>query len=339
MAFFALLLPPALEAAQAAGALRRAPVTSTALNASELASVGKLLANQYLMLVEAAGKAGGESTFLKPLMSPAYQIVRADGVRETPSTYTPPDLQGYNVSDVIVTAPTPDILVIRYAVVANETVAGRPLNNSRRPRLTVLARGPDGGAAADDMSWRIVSQASFNEPMELECDRGDGGPPPPPAGPAADLGMQVLQDWMKYVAAGIPTQASNFNIQVQFANGSGFTTTPQLEHIAAMPIDGVSNLVATRCGRLLVLSYNATTRVAKRGRPHLTVFLEDGGPLAGNFSMIAQANFNAPKLPPTDPQCAKNGAGGGLRPCVALNILVAAPAALLLGAGLGPGLL
>jgi hypothetical protein len=75
---------------------------------------------------------------------------------------------------------------------------------------------------------------------------------------------------------------------VQWANGSGFTTSKELEGVPAMPIDAWSNLVATRAGRLLVLSYNATTRVAKLGRPHLTVLFEDGGPLAGNWSMVAQ---------------------------------------------------
>lgn len=39
---------------------------------------------RYLLLTEAAGKSGGEANFLKPLMSPAYQVLRADGVRETP---------------------------------------------------------------------------------------------------------------------------------------------------------------------------------------------------------------------------------------------------------------
>lgn len=55
-----------------------------------------------------------------------------------------------------------------------------------------------------------------------------------------------------------------------------------------MPIDSVTHLKATRAGRLLVVSYNAITKAAKYPRPHVTVFLEDGGPLAGNWSIIAQ---------------------------------------------------
>lgn len=45
---------------------------------------GKMLVEQYLLLTEAAGKGSGDSLFLKPLMAPAYQILRADGSRETP---------------------------------------------------------------------------------------------------------------------------------------------------------------------------------------------------------------------------------------------------------------
>lgn len=54
------------------------------LNDTELQKEGALLASQFLVLTEAAGKSGGDSTFLKPLMTAAYQIVRADGSRETP---------------------------------------------------------------------------------------------------------------------------------------------------------------------------------------------------------------------------------------------------------------
>lgn len=51
---------------------------------AQLNQQGLMLATQFLMLTEAAGKTGTNSTFLRPLMSPAYQIVRADGSIETP---------------------------------------------------------------------------------------------------------------------------------------------------------------------------------------------------------------------------------------------------------------
>lgn len=271
---------------------------------AELNRQGLMLATQFLMLTEAAGKTGSNSTFLRPLMSPAYQIVRADGSRETPDTYTAPTIDSYKVSDAIATAPDPNVLVVRYYVSANETLHGRQLNTSRRPRMTVFARSEAGGGGPEDTSWRLVSHAGFNEPTELECDRGDSNPGAPPEGPAAELGMAVMQGWIYSVANGLGLNASNYNIQVQFANGSGFATKKELAPIKPMAIESVTHLKATRAGRLLVLSYNAITKVAKYGRPHLTVFLEDGGPLAGNWSMIAQSNFNSPKLPPTDPQCA-----------------------------------
>jgi hypothetical protein len=49
-----------------------------------LQELARLLVLQNLQLTEAAGKSGGDSNFLKPLMSPAYQVLRADGIRETP---------------------------------------------------------------------------------------------------------------------------------------------------------------------------------------------------------------------------------------------------------------
>jgi hypothetical protein len=90
---------------------------------------------------------------------------------------------------------------------------------------------------------------------------------------------------MAAVRDGRQLDTINNEIQVQFANGSGFARRKEIAPIKPMPIDGYTRLIATRSGRLLVLSYYATSRIATRGRPHLTVFLEDGGPLAGNWSM------------------------------------------------------
>jgi len=54
-----------------------------------------------------------------------------------------------------VTAPTPDILVVRYVVKVNESVEGRALNTSERPRITVFARGADGGEPGSKQ-WKLV---------------------------------------------------------------------------------------------------------------------------------------------------------------------------------------
>ncbi|GBF94758.1 hypothetical protein Rsub_07641 [Raphidocelis subcapitata] len=303
---------------------------SPAPSAPSLKDLAETLVTQNLMMTEAAGRSGSGGAFLRQLMSPAYQVLRADGIRETQasggrrSTYTAPEIVSYTVSNVTPTAPTPDMLVVRYITTVNETIHGRALNASRRPRLTVFARGADGGTPGD-MQWRLVSQANFNEPAVFECDKGDPVPSPP-SGPAAELGAAALRDWSAFVANNTPVLASNPQIQVQWANGSGFTTSKELENVPAMPIDAWSNLVATRAGRLLVLSYNATTRVAKLGRPHLTVMLEDGGPLAGNWSLIAQANFLRPKLPRDDPRCARS-AGGAARRQPARGLPAAAAAA------------
>lgn len=163
----------------------------------------------------------------------------------------------------------------------------------------------------------------------MECDKGGPIVPIPPSGDAVDLAEEVLHDWIAHVANGTGIDVVNHQIQVQFANGSGYTGYYQLKPITPMPIDGTSHLVATRAGRLLVLSYNATTPLDRRGRPHLTVFLEDGGPLAGNWSMISQSNFNSPKLPPTAPACAGQNAGLRVLPS-AINLLSAAYATMLL---------
>lgn len=64
-------------------------VAASQLNSTDLQKLGALLATQYLVLTEAAGKTGGSLTFLMPLMSPAYQIVRADGSRATPVRLAP----------------------------------------------------------------------------------------------------------------------------------------------------------------------------------------------------------------------------------------------------------
>jgi len=154
----------------------------------------------------------------------------------------------------------------------------------------------------------------------MECERPPGtAPPPPSTGPAAGLGDHILKDWGDMVARlGVPLPAVNPQAQVQWANGSAYTTSRELEGVPAMPVQGYTHLIATRSGRLLVMSYNATVQASKRGRPHLTVYLQDGGPLAGDWSMIAQANFLYPKLLSTDPQCAHRsgnsaGAEGALR--------------------------
>jgi hypothetical protein len=80
------------------------------------------------------------------------------------STYTPPDLVSYEVSGAVATQPAPGVMVVRYYVVANETLHGRQLSAARRPRLTVFARGAVGGTEGDS-GWRLVRWAPLGRAL------------------------------------------------------------------------------------------------------------------------------------------------------------------------------
>ena len=99
-----------------------------------------------------------DTAALRRLLSPAFQVARADGSTSTKAAYlaNPPRVEKYAIDDMLVTREGGS-LVARYSVVTSETVNGQELARDPALRLSVFVR--DGGA------WRLLAHSNFNVPL------------------------------------------------------------------------------------------------------------------------------------------------------------------------------
>jgi ketosteroid isomerase-like protein len=99
----------------------------------------------------------GEARALEAILAPEFQILRANGVGYDRKGYLASELPAidksfeWRLEDVVATA-SGDLLVVRYWLVINQTIDGRP-TAQRAPRLTVFRR--------DDDRWLVVAHANF----------------------------------------------------------------------------------------------------------------------------------------------------------------------------------
>jgi hypothetical protein len=96
-------------------------------------------------------------TELQTFMSPAFQIVRANGSRATKSEYlaSKPDEQSFQLSRMFATR-SGSVLVANYVVKEKAVIDGVPYSTDPAPRLTVFTRSDKSAP------WQILSTANFN---------------------------------------------------------------------------------------------------------------------------------------------------------------------------------
>lgn len=99
----------------------------------------------------------GNADALAALLSPAFQLVRADGSYADREQYlaNPATVNSFALSDFAVTSQG-DVLVARFLGQTSEVINGVEYNREPAPRFAVMKRDGD--------TWKIAAQVNFNAP-------------------------------------------------------------------------------------------------------------------------------------------------------------------------------
>ena len=97
----------------------------------------------------------GNAEALAALLSPAFQLVRADGSYADREQYlaNPATMNSFALSDFAVTSQG-DVIVARFIGQTSEVINGVEYNREPAPRFAVMKRDGD--------TWKIVAQVNFN---------------------------------------------------------------------------------------------------------------------------------------------------------------------------------
>ena len=281
---------------------------------------GEELAQAFFSLLQASGTPAGQLTAtpaqiqaaqeaVEPFLDPAFQLVRANGQRYLENNYIPADVDEFEIRDVVTTSPKDGVVVVRYSVRApGETApdAGVLLSDTWQPRLTTFHW--DNAAK----QWRLLSHANFSSPIAAICDQATYPlTPGTPNTSAADvaLGETLVKQWRDITTGAIRMSVRHPQHQIQLADGQGWPTkdgTP-ITWSPAQAYD-YNNLVVTRNGDLMVLSYDAVARnivmeggiYRSEASPRLLTYLKSP---AGKWELISLANFTVPQEIPAGVSC------------------------------------
>ena len=281
---------------------------------------GEELAQAFFSLLQATGTPTAELNMTKdqirkaqadvePFLDPAFQLVRANGQRYLEDNYVPADVDEFEIRDVVTTSPTDGVVVVRYSVRApGETApdAGVLLSDTWQPRISTF----HWDEAANQ--WRLLSHANFSTPVAAICNQEQYPlTPGTPRTSAADiaLGDSLVQQWRAITTGQIRMSVRHPAHQIQLADGQGWPTkdgTP----IAWTPAQAYDydNLIVTRNGNLLVLSYDAIAQdivmegdvYRSEASPRLMTYLLSP---AGKWELISLANFTVPREIPAGVDC------------------------------------
>ncbi len=95
---------------------------------------------------------------LDSLLSPAFQLVRADGSSATKEQYlaNPATMDSFELTDFVTTRQG-DLIVARFMGATAETIDGQTYNTEPAPRFAVMQE--------ENGQWRIIAQVNFNVPQ------------------------------------------------------------------------------------------------------------------------------------------------------------------------------
>ena len=128
------------------------PTAATAKTVGGVRATGKQLVNRFFSDIRDHKVAD-----LRRFLSPALQILRADGSRQTKSQYLAklPDVRSYKLRNLLSTS-SPKAIVVTYQVAANEIINGKPFGTGYEPRITVFVNNSG--------TWQLIAHGNFNRP-------------------------------------------------------------------------------------------------------------------------------------------------------------------------------
>ena len=127
-----------------------APASIPARAVATPTATGRVLVRRFFRLLAAKDVAG-----LDALLSPGFQVQRADGTASTKTAYLRrlADIHSFRLRGIVGTRAG-NTLVVRYLARVTGTVEGRPYTPGFAPRLSTFA--------FVDGAWRLVGHANFN---------------------------------------------------------------------------------------------------------------------------------------------------------------------------------
>ena len=246
---------------------------------------------------------------VRPYLDPAFQLQRASGERYTAGTYVPLDVDAFEVSDVVVTRPEADVVVVRYGVSTPGATAvdtGMVMNGEVAPRLTVFRWDEALG------HWVLVSHANFNTALAAVCDQEPiqvSGEDPETSAEDVALGESLVAQWRDITTGQSTAKVRHPEGQIQLADGQGWPN-PDGSAIQWSPAQAYdfNNLAITRNGNLLVATYDAVAsdlvvdgeEYRSQASPRMLTYLQNG---QGTWELIGLANFTVPQAVPDGVDC------------------------------------
>ena len=128
-----------------------APALSNPANAEDTATAERVQNEFFTALKD------GNSQALAALLSPAFQLVRADGTYADREQYlsNPATMNSFALSDFAVTSQG-DVIVARFVGQTSEVINGTEYDKEPAPRFAVMKKDGD--------TWKIIAQVNFNAP-------------------------------------------------------------------------------------------------------------------------------------------------------------------------------
>jgi hypothetical protein len=129
-----------------------ASIAATHRPAARSTGLGARLVNRFFTELKRHDVAG-----LRRLLSPAFQIQRADGSRVTKTQYLHhlPNVISYKLRDLRTTS-TRTAVVVTYQAATKELINGKKVQSRFAPRLSVFLLGA--------RRWQLVGHGNFNPP-------------------------------------------------------------------------------------------------------------------------------------------------------------------------------
>ncbi len=139
----------ALDGSRLASVSNEAPVASPAVAGPGVDTTADRLVRRFWDLVKK-----GDRAALAAFLSPAFQVVRTNGVTEDVTTYLDhlPHIEHYAIDGVHATC-FGDAMVVTYSSAADGTVDGQRMLAQAAPRLPVFLR--------TDGVWRVLAHANL----------------------------------------------------------------------------------------------------------------------------------------------------------------------------------
>lgn len=247
----------------------------------DVTATGRELATKFLTLLQ-----NNDATGLDAFLDTAFQIQRADGSFAGKAEYlkNPAKVKSFELSPDLSAVMSGNLITVRYAIMATETINGKSFSKGEAPRLSTFAW--------HDGTWHLVSHANFNLPADTSA---------PVLDDASATGRALAEQFIDILKRKDRDALAAFlagAFQIQRADG---TSADRAEYLTAdinissselgPEVEGIQegNTLTVRWSVKLVETVNGKP-TSEVFAPRLSTFIWEGG----TWALLAHANFNPP---------------------------------------------